>query len=670
MPAQSEIQLDQYTSMSGENAAGVNLLRQGDFEGEKKIVRTPAGWTIEKGAGQNQTQALRYQRTNADDYSLATQSVELEIGKRYEFGVWTRVDSSEAKRPTARVAIEFRGDGAFQGGTYIEGSSRPGWHLMKGITTPNAKQKNARMSFYATRGRTGTVFFDDAYIKKVGVVWRPTTLRPQQETSLNNTFAFVVRSILVGGEIDESTLRCHLTVTSESGDLVTTSDYPVEDGIIQGKIEMPGPGHYGVQLRLLDTENLKIVGDVQKVWTVRDPDQTDSAVESVSINHQGVTLVGKKPYFPLGLYMMDVTRKDLDRIAASPFNTILPYRAKFVILDKPGENGTLEDVREMLDAANRRNLKVIYPIQNLYHPYRTVSDPKIDKRRYTEVEKYVTAFRDHPAVLAWYISDELPIEMSDRIYANRTLVRKLDPNRPTWVVYYRLGNLPAMAKTGDVFGVDPYPIRRHGDADMKHVDDAMKITKNILEAPDAASGMALWMVPQAHNTGLYALGPQASMEAVEKTYRAPTYDEILAMSLNMIANGARGLIYYSYFDVFEDRLSEDRQKEGWSNLTSAAAVVQKLTPFALSGELPKKLTPTEKAGELEVTQMTDNQGRHAIIITANGPGMSRAIVDLSFLGDTTLRSLTGATKALGDGKYQFEGQDIASDVLLPNTFED
>ncbi len=65
--------------------------------------------------------------------------------------------------------------------------------------------------------------------------------------------------------------------------------------------------------------------------------------------------------------------------------------------------------RQQMDLADQCGLKVIYSIKDWYFglrycppDIRSVADeePKIRER--------VRAFRDHPALLAWYLNDELP----------------------------------------------------------------------------------------------------------------------------------------------------------------------------------------------------------------------------------------------------------------------
>jgi hypothetical protein len=43
------------------------------------------------------------------------------------------------------------------------------------------------------------------------------------------------------------------------------------------------------------------------------------------------------------------------------------------------------------------------------------------------ITKVVETFKDHPSLLAWYLCDELPVSMKERLEKRRALVNRLDP---------------------------------------------------------------------------------------------------------------------------------------------------------------------------------------------------------------------------------------------------
>jgi hypothetical protein len=113
--------------------------------------------------------------------------------------------------------------------------------------------------------------------------------------------------------------------------------------------------------------------------------------------------------------------------------------------------------------------------------------------------------------------------------------------------------------------------------------------------------MPLWVVPQAHNLGTY--GPDhkngnVSREALEQTGRiSPSEEDMRAMSLRMAIGGARGFIFYSYFDlVWPSVMPEFSQR--WAELCRVAALLRELQPFLYSEEKAPELTVKTTTGKV------------------------------------------------------------------------
>jgi len=284
------------------------------------------------------------------------------------------------------------------------------------------------------------------------------------------------------------------------------------------------------------------------------------AAGKVHIDDNNVTIVDSKPFFPLGLYTgsgpeTDGAFKELDEIADSPFNTIMNYGIN---------GGSIEQIRRYLDAANKRGIKVIYSLKDFYEGTRYYPGKVGDYRGEEEMTRgVVTEFKDHPAILAWYLNDELPAGYIPRLTRRYELVKKLDPDHPTWAVLYQVNELAPYLRTADIIGADPYPVPD------KSISMAGEWTQLVRKA--VGNREAVWMVPQAHNTSLYS----------ETMHKGPTFDEMRCMAYQCLVNGANGLIFYSFFDLKRDPSGFESR---WSDVKKLGNEIKGLTPVLLSSE--------------------------------------------------------------------------------------
>ena len=298
-----------------------------------------------------------------------------------------------------------------------------------------------------------------------------------------------------------------------------------------------------------------------------------------------------KPFFPLGMYWSGINEDDIKVYADSAFNCLMPY-------------GTPS--QQQMDLAHEHGLKVIYSVKDIYYGS-TYCPPGIetveDERKF--IEGKAEAFRDHPALLAWYLNDELPLAFVDRLEAHQEWLEELDPHHPTWVVLYQVGQLEHYRRTFDVIGTDPYPIPGRpaslaGDWTRRTVD--------------AYGGRRpVWMVPQVFNWATYR-----KTEEEKEGLRPPTLAEMRSMAWQCITEGANGLIFYSFFDLKRDTVVPF--EEQWGYVKEMAAEVSELIPVILSVEP----TPSFEAPELHWLRWTVRQvGGTTYLIAVNDGDMTR-----------------------------------------------
>ena len=195
-----------------------------------------------------------------------------------------------------------------------------------------------------------------------------------------------------------------------------------------------------------------------------------------------------------------------------------------------------------------------------------------DEEKRTRLIEEIKTFRDHPALLGWYISDEpngfkIAPEQLEEIYK---IVRENDPWHPCSIVFMApfLSSKKYMNAL-DIVMADPYPIPNLPVTVTGDVSDQL-ITEFRGKRP-------VWIIPQAFGGG-------------EWWEREPTIQEIRSMTWQSIINGATGIQYFvrqglNYFP---------KSSATWNECGRMAVEVAELTPWLLSDEEPMPVKSTSK----------------------------------------------------------------------------
>jgi len=383
-------------------------------------------------------------------------------------------------------------------------------------------------------------------------------------------------------------------------------------------MEKVPPGDYRLNVALLTQGGEEL--SAQQFELHKLPERTPQP--TVYIDGHNRTLVNGQPFFPLAWYFgPGPTDKDfrehIDRIAASPFNTIMCYGIN---------SGSTGDVRAYLDYLASHHLKLIYSIKDIYEGVGYNGETVLGfKGEENIVRGVVQVFRDHPAVLAWYLDDELPLTMRDRLEARQRLVSRLDTNHPTWAVLCEPADLPGYLNTADVLGTDPYPIP------AKPVSMAGDWTQT---STDASAGLRpLWMVPQAFDWANYP-------KEWKEQGRAPTLAEELVMTYLCLIHGAHGLIFYSYFDLLHDRAGFEKR---WADMLVVGREVKQLEPALLSTAKPPGFSVKVSDGSVQFAWRADDRG-NAYLLLANPDPARNAWVSLVAPAGSQVRILRRAVE--------------------------
>ena len=547
------------------------LLPDGDFEKGGKDWELPKSfWSVKKGAGLGGTSGLALAVREPKAIVWPSSGMfPVEGGLAYKFEAWQKTDGfkvSGGKKGTVKLyfmVFDKNGKslGAHGGAVRAADNSvrKDGWYRVEGVTRVlPAEASRARFHIWSYDG-VGEAFVDNI------------TVRPFAVNPVDRLCSSAYRDEAWEGDVSFSAayasnplkdpdgeLECELAYASTKGrksargtlgNGVATVKLPVAD-LAHGRNE--------VTLTVRRRDGRKTLGSSSMFFTR----ETCAMARKVTFDSRHRTIIDGKPFFPLGMYWGEITAGDIATYTNGPFNCLMPYK-------RPDE--------AKLDICHAAGVRVIYPISGFFADIDEAKDPEtaaaIDS---TYIRGYIRRYRRHPAVMAWYLADEVQAKYEEILAAKRATVHELDPDHPTWIVLDKPADVRPLIRGFDAIGMDPYPIGNDGGRDRTEIGIAAGWAR---QAKAATYGFKpMWQVPQAFDWGYYR-----NSETNRTDVRMPTYAEIRSMTWQAIAAGANGLVYYSFFDLLKrDKWPKERTAGAWENVCKVAREVKAFEPVLLS----------------------------------------------------------------------------------------
>lgn len=273
----------------------------------------------------------------------------------------------------------------------------------------------------------------------------------------------------------------------------------------------------------------------------------------------GGLIVNRKIFLPFGFYCYSPVYPTLpEEEFVKGFNMISPYQK---ILPE-----TLKERMAYMDRCAMIGMKVHYNLLSVSggggvsSKIEGINESEKRERLVSEIR----TFMDHPALLAWYISDEpngfkIPPAELEGVY--RT-IKDIDPWHPVSVVFMS----PFLSSINyenalDIVMADPYPVP---NGSVSQTGDVAKLLRSEFEGK-----RPVWIVPQAFGGG-------------EWWEREPTFQELRSMTYQSIVNGARGIQYF----VRHGLNSFPKSTSTWNECGRMALEMAEITPWLLSDEKP------------------------------------------------------------------------------------
>jgi hypothetical protein len=279
-----------------------------------------------------------------------------------------------------------------------------------------------------------------------------------------------------------------------------------------------------------------------------------AAGSRVTFNEEGIALVDGKPFFPIGVFTYSLDPTVLAELHEVQANTILNGF-------QPGQ----------LDLLQQHGIMAVC---------------------FTS-DDWVKAAANHPALLAWYLTDEpenrgVTPEGERKRYAE---LKKKDPNHPIGLDHTSFEALTKFKSACDFTMSDIYPITKNRDTNVMGVSIMMDEARRI-------HGQT-W----PHWTYIQTFGGPESDNGV---WAVPLPHEVRFMVYQALVHRATGILYFSYWP---------QQPRTWQSVTTLNREIQRLVPRLVSPGHDMMLKADDAA--VQVRMRSTPKGNGGLIIAVN-----------------------------------------------------
>jgi hypothetical protein len=274
----------------------------------------------------------------------------------------------------------------------------------------------------------------------------------------------------------------------------------------------------------------------------------------VEVRADGTAMVNGKPFFPFGFYHVswastaDVRFNHLREIAAAGFNIIHPSFKRFE---------KFEEYENFLDDAERMGIYVLTEFELV---------PTVDPIQ------VVNKFKNKAAIFGWSIADDVDSNKDGftlhQILDLHCKFKTADPAHLTYISGSKEKKISNFINSADAVGVQAYPVG---------LNLPLNWVKYIISIARAA----------APNNRLI-IGNLQSFRWYDEAAEVPTFDEVRNMTYQAILAGAKGIIYYTYYDR---EWSLQEHPDLWMGMKSLVPEMQAISSFLLEGDFKTIETP-------------------------------------------------------------------------------
>ena len=648
-----QINIAKYKKIKMDKTPLVKIINP-NFEAGKKGWKINKKAKIENNAGSVASAGLFYKRTNPKEYVIiGSQRLNVVPGKTYNFSAMIRGEGVKdvnnhkiGRGGTFCIGLLGKNGKWMRGGVYPKGvRGTTDWTRIeiKNFKIPE-KASTAIFSFYLDHNMVGKVWFDDATITSAKGSW---TVYPANVPMLQAVQGQKIKLVFSnsGKTIMNEAATGKLFVYAEWNGKIMSAPIIKDQAKLQ--LSQNASGHGQLKIKILDTERKLILEENEFPLTVGTTNHKMSSY--CHFDSKKRAIVNGKKFLPIGVFCSIKKRSELQLLKKIGFNSLLIYNSVSMGFSKSPI--CYRRAMEVFDFCKNNKLKIIFSIKNFYAGAgrRAITSLYGDKGTDKIVRRIVSLFKNHPALLAWYICDELPNQMIPELIKRRQLLNKLDPNHPVWSLCslgYSTKSLRIYGPASDVIGSDAYPIAAGNSIESM----VPKLEEGV------QTGLPHWFTLQMHNKRRYC-----SKTSKAAQYRFPSENEFRSMILLAAGYGVNGYFFYNYMPLcYPDTYKDGNSQANLKTVKKGITLLNKLKPFLLSDKKLKKVPLKILKGKVKAWQLTDNNENTKIIIVALGPGEAEAELPTTF--NKNYHSEYGLC-VKKKGKWIFKTKNIDSDIL-------
>ena len=594
------------------------------------------GWRMAEGEGVNGTRALCYDGdAGVSKRGIPLQWVEIDRSKRYLMEAWVRTVGISSGGASICIMCHDKDGNVFYGKyspDRVVGTT-DGWVKISDVTGAGQFPDSAvklSLCLFVQGTPTGKAYFDNVRLVPYAAARAPVYglySSAYRDSAVEGRVVFHAALNLSEEEFAKRRPVAAFRFAAADGsrkcrraDAVTPTEASLEIDVADlavgtNAVEFAMAGADGASIGRASLDFARTERPVgRRVW----------------VDRHNRTVVDGKPFFPLGAYVNHIDwngETNLSVYCQAPFNCILPY--------------ALPQNRECLDLCRERNLMVI---ASVYHVWARTRNAWVKSEEEEEpfLRQAAALCASHPAMLAWYLYDELPTAMLPRMVKRQCLMREIDPDHPTLGCVCSVDEMRDYMPTFDVVGSDPYPIGRE---QIKALPISLAADWTRKTRRGTFGARAMWQIPQMFDWDWFRK---------EGNPKFPTYDEFRNMSYQCVAEGANGLVYYHFTKCLQN---DDKFGEHWPYVCAALREIASSIPVFLLDPGPAPASAPND--EMPLRTWRGGGSTWVLAVNATRNPLSTEVEFKESLG-TVAETRFGAAPKVDGGRLRFDMAPLES----------
>jgi len=574
--------------------AADNVLANPSFEFGTSPWTADGNWQLDTTVARTGSNSFRCTGSG----SSAMTTLNIIPGGTYTLTGWLRTSGISSDTRAAYLCVEWYTGTTWTDGVYINLNGSDNWQqfIPRSFSIP-ASATRVVMGIGMNNGLSGTVWFDDLELNSPVYLYSQMLYPPYRDTLFSNMEKKLDIGVKATGNTTYPLSACSVVIDVEDALrqslLHASGTYDISRDWSSYEFSLPSlaDGAYTVSTRLVYNPGNTTIATYTRSLEV---DAPSAALPKVYLDEYGRLVSDGQLFFPLGIYTSTdwVTAvNQMDMMKEAKLNTQFCTATGFI----SPENGAA-----YLNAAAGKGIKVLINLVRCLEGIPNFPPPtsfgSFTGTPFEVMQRMVTAFKDYPALLAWYTDDELDAEnFFTQIRNTYNYIKSVD-SHPAVGVLVPHQNLNTLATMCDILGTDYYPVYGAGAG----APDYWEIGNGVKKARSAVMrSKGVWTVIET---------PRIDSDT---QIRTASYEEILNECYTAIVHGTRGIVFFYMNGI----VSASNSAELWQIMVRVGTHLDGLKSIALGVDAPADQSLTVSNSAVNVlTRVLDNGDIYAMAV--------------------------------------------------------